>query len=174
MTSSRKPPKPVKSRDDQFKVKPLGPNEWGVSNSKRTPYGKPGSHQQESRPKQKEPFDPSLVEAARRKGVTPKNLQRELTLARKSGQTVSGVKPEKKRKGLGLPHEYSCVLCNASLPRKKTEIKRHFFQVHGKELSDGEIHQMLSPPFDTSTPYAEEFSGDRHAQAGAPGLGKRR
>ena len=174
MTRSRKPPKPAKLRDDQFKVKPLGSNEWGVSNSKRTSYGKPGSHQQESRLEQKEPFDPSLVEAARRKGVNPKSLQRDITLARKKGQTVSGDKPQKKPKGLGLPHEFPCDLCSAALPRKNTEIRRHYLQVHGKALSDGEIHQMLSPPFDPSTPYAEEFSGDRHAQAGAPGLGKRR
>lgn len=174
MTRSRKPPKPAKSRDDQFKVKPLGPNEWGVSNSKRTPFGKSGSHRLESGLKHKEPFDPSLLEAAGRAGIGPKRLQRDITLARKKGQTVSGVKPEKKPKGLGLPHDDTCELCNAKLPRKYPEIKRHFSEVHGKQLSDGEIHQRLSPPFDPATPYAEEFSGDYHAQAGAPGLGKRR
>jgi len=174
MKRPRKPPKPAKSRDDQFKVKSLGANEWGVSNSKRTAFGKPGSHRPNPELRQKGPFDPSLLEAARRAGISPKRLQRELTLARKKGQTVSGAKPEKKPRGLGLSHTYACELCDSKLPRKYHEIKRHFCEVHGKQLSDGEVHQKLSPPFDPSTPYAEEFSGTYHPHAGSPGRGKRR
>lgn len=69
--------------------------------------------------------------------------------------------------------KYECNICGMKLLRTHSSVQMHYAEKHGICLSEGEVHQLLAPPFEKGTPYAEEHSGTWHTQAGAPGLGKR-
>ena len=87
-------------------------------------------------------------------------------------KTVSGVKWKKATTDWESPKHHSCALYNPILPRKSYDIKHHSFDVQEKGLSDSKIHQELAPPFDSSTPCADGFSGTHHPHHGPPGQGK--